>query len=335
MSNQNNTIVLNGKQYNAHTGELLDNAKPAKSQPKSVKTIDGFAKQDNSPEKSTRHATVRHRTASHSIQHHKAQRSHTLMRAVVKQPKIIPPTTAKQLPHVLSGPTTYDVHREARAKAITKSTLITKYGPLAVHKPSSTKHSTSRQHHTPKSEISAISGAVDEAVASEQYKLTSTLPQPIKRRRKGHKVMNAVAVMAVIVLIVGFVVVKNVPDISLRIASSRSGVVGVIPEYRPTGFVLSDSINYSPGQLMLDYHSDNNDRNFTVIQSKTSWNDNDLLANFITNNHNTYQTYRDHGRLIFIYGDSNATWIQNGVWYRIVGNAQLSSDQLLRIAASM
>ena len=60
-----------------------------------------------------------------------------------------------------------------------------------------------------------------------------------------------------------------------------------------------------------------------------------LLDNYVSVSNRDYQTKEEKGRTVYIYDDSNATWVDGGIWYQIEGDSSLSSDQLLNIVASM
>jgi len=46
-------------------------------------------------------------------------------------------------------------------------------------------------------------------------------------------------------------------------------------------------------------------------------------------------SYPDGGRTIFLHGSSDADWVEGGVWYSISGNANLNTEQLIKIAGSI
>ena len=72
-----------------------------------------------------------------------------------------------------------------------------------------------------------------------------------------------------------------------------------------------------------------------LFRSASNWNSDALLSNYVVAENKQYQTYMDRGRTLFIYDGSNATWVDNGVWYQIEGDSRMTTDQLVRIAASI
>jgi hypothetical protein len=138
-----------------------------------------------------------------------------------------------------------------------------------------------------------------------------------------------------LLIVTGFVSYQQIPSLALRVAATRAGVHAQLPSYQPSGFSLKGPIAYTPGEVSLNYKSNSDSRNFKVIQRTSAWNSEALLNNFVTSKQQSYQTYQANGRTIYIYDGNNATWVDGGVWYQVEGKADLSSDQLLRIANSL
>jgi hypothetical protein len=121
----------------------------------------------------------------------------------------------------------------------------------------------------------------------------------------------------------------------MRIAAARAGFDASMPAYKPAGFSFKGPINYSAGQVVVSFNSNTDDRQYSVKQQESSWNSDALLSNFVVANNSQYQTYIDRGRTLYIYDGSNATWVDNGVWYQVEGPSDMTTDQLVRIAASI
>ncbi len=137
------------------------------------------------------------------------------------------------------------------------------------------------------------------------------------------------------VLLGGFFAVQNVPNLSMRVAAARAGFDATLPGYSPSGFSFNGPIQYSPGQVTISFRSNTDDRQYTMTQRASNWNSDALMANFVAVSDQEYQKYEDRGRTLFIYDDSNATWVDNGIWYQVEGDSDMSTDQIIRLAASM
>jgi len=170
-----------------------------------------------------------------------------------------------------------------------------------------------------------------------------TLPSQHKSKRKklAHKLgisPRAMAISSTVlagVLLGGFFAIQNVPNLSMRVASARAGFNASMPGYSPSGFSFKGPIKYSPGQVTISFDSNTDDREYSVTQRATNWNSEALLSNYVVSTNKQYQTYLDRGRTLYIYDESNATWIDNGVWYQVEGNSDMTTDQLVRIASSI
>lgn len=358
MSSTHNTIMLNGKRFDAVSGKVLEDktmhnaAKPKQHKSVSVgqgKVLDGFTRKP-SPSRTSSPAKVAHAV------HGKPQPSKTLMRKVVTKPvadvarkQTAPsrPVMTAQQPKII---TTTTPHRELRADHIKKSNLISKFGPAMSHKPIARTEVMPVQpapleHHAHRTASHAsthpglpIERILENAVSHEQ-KVAKKTP---RRHKVAHKVgitpkaLNIGAGVMAMLIIGVYAGYQNLPNMSLRMASAKAGVHASLPGYRPAGFALAGPIKYEPGGITISYQSNSDaKRAFQVSQRKTEWNTDALLQNFVATSRRAYQTYQDNGKTIYIYEGDNATWVDGGVWYQIEGNASLNSDQLLRIAKSL
>jgi hypothetical protein len=133
----------------------------------------------------------------------------------------------------------------------------------------------------------------------------------------------------------GYFAYNNVPNLAMKVASTRSGTPGALPDYSPSGFALGGPIKYSPGQIQISYSSNTDDRSFTITETKSEWNSDALLDNHVAANSRAYQTFQDNNKTIYIYDEDVASWVDNGIWYELNGNKSLNTDQILRIANSL
>lgn len=357
------TIEINGRKYNAHTGELLKSIDSTVS--KTTKAVSAAGRgtlQDISRSSSTAVSRVRRTT----------ERSQTLIRQAVKKPakaaavkkvvnnqamsEIKAPSHAKAKPII----TKYDKARLSRAQSVEQSKLVSKFSgasknldlthpqktavrhidQLAVKpapKTASKQTAPVRPAGRPTSPAHSILEQGLKNAQSHNQKL-ATSNKKTKSGKKSFfktKVASYSAGALAFLLLTGFFAYQNIPNLSMRYASARSGITASIPGYQPSGFSLSNKIQYNPGQITLNFSSNSDDRDFSITQRETSWNSDALLSGYVSTKTDQIQKYEDKGRTIFLYGDNSATWVNGGVWYDINGNSQLNSDQLIRIATSM
>lgn len=361
-------IEINGKKYDAVTGRLLDNATPDASaaapstvQPaRNVGVVDGFSKRSR-PAKSRKPAKHASKTP---------QKSKTLMRQAVNKPN--QPTTTKEKPNVQGPRFKPPAGRVARAQETRRSPHVNRFSqdgnsgivkreanlsvqPQPQH--NSITHTPQRQHNRqqPENQDTTQNPQPEETHTNAAHKLIEAAfsrsdsheqaPTNHKKKRFHHKVskkfgissktLSTSSAILAGVLLVGFFAIQNIPNLSMRVAATRAGFSAEMPDYAPAGFGFRGPINYRTGQVRVTFESNSDDRTYEVVQTNSNWNSDALLANYVEAENKQYQTYIDRGRTLFIYDGSNATWVNNGIWYQIEGDSDLTTDQLIRIASSI
>lgn len=366
-SSKQSTIQINGKQYDAKTGRILNDftSKPKTTTPAQpvARRTSVNAVQDVS-RSSTQAVTKKRRPTD---------RSHTLMRQAVRKPaakstiKTVASANATK-PQALSPiakkpvaqnskthlTTQQDVARHMRANSIKKSHQISKFNnkmpaqapvsnmtqpkitSLPV-KPAPAKRQQPIQS-APTSQA-RISSMIEDGMRNAQ---SHKQERPSNKKSSGRasklfkkKSFSYGAAALSVLLLTGFFAYQNIPNISMRYASTRSGINASMPKYQPSGFALSNKIEFNPGQVTLNFASNSDERGFSITQRETSWNSDTLLNSYVAEQSDQIQKYEDKGRTIYLYGDNNATWVNGGVWYDINGDSKLNSDQLIRIASSL
>lgn len=137
-----------------------------------------------------------------------------------------------------------------------------------------------------------------------------------------------------LLLLAGYLTYINLPNISMRVAAVRAGIAANYPNYSPDGYHFNGPISYKPGEVNISFKSNTNQKGFTIKQQASSWDSKAVLDNFVAKKTGTYLTYQERGLTIYSFGDQ-AAWVNGGLLYTIDGDAPLSSEQLLNIAASM
>lgn len=344
-------IEINGKKYDAVTGRLLKSETQSK-QPAAKNTpgvsVDGMMS----------------RKGVKAVK--QTQRSKTLMRTVVKKPSANPTKMQASGSLIVKSQLGVNKSRQAVAQQVKKSphishfderttvsrAVIKKIGHVPVKQPiaptpqksqisprkTATNHSTnavpSRRNVAA---AKMIETALARANAHEQPYVEKTKRRHSIARRLGVSA-RAITISSTVlagVLLGGFFAVQNVPNVSMRVAAARAGFDASLPNYSPSGFSFRGPIQYSPGQVTISFQSNTDDRRYSMTQRPSNWNSEALLANFVAIGDQEYQKYEDRGRTLFIYGNANATWVDNGIWYQVEGNSGMSTDQIIRLAASM
>jgi hypothetical protein len=318
LGNTKQVIEINGKRYDAATGQLLNSAtpKPASSKPPKPAAgvaLDGFVRRSNTIQPKSSRPT---------------QRSKTLMRSAAKKPTI----KNEKLASELAKPKIARPHeaRAKRANSAEKSHRISRF-----HK----KETVSGQIVKKTAELPVVKqvqqGPVQSTVAQFEramHEATSHLQDFAPKKNKRSRKLLYGSGALVTVFAVGFLAWQTVPAVKVKFAGSQAGFSASLPNYNPAGYGLNNDVKATSGEVTLNYQSRTDDKNYKIIQAPSNWTSQTLLTNFVLPANKPYQTYQDQGKTIYIYDNSNATWVDGGIWYRLEGNASLTSDQLLRIA---
>ena len=151
---------------------------------------------------------------------------------------------------------------------------------------------------------------------------------------KPHSKLFRFSLVAVPILVIGLFVygVANISTLELKVASAKAGFNTTVPSYRPAGYSLNQ-ISYKTGIFASEYN--NSAGSYIITQKSTSWNTQSLLNNYISVLMTHYSEVHVGNKTIYLYGDGNATWVQNGIWYQINTDGLLNETQLIDIANSL
>jgi hypothetical protein len=296
--------------------------------------------------------------------HHRAQRSQTLMRSVVRKPEAAKQTTTQTATKTPSTQTAnLDPKRLTRAKATSLHSKVRRFGHVNV--PANTTVSknipegevVTKPQQKSQSKASVINKPLPSMVTSaSHHQLERLLDQALtsadahKKALSGRlpnqnlwqKVKNTprwlsigVSVFAV-VLLTGFISWHKVPQVAVRVAATRAHVNAHVPSYTPSGFSFTGPVHYNDGSVTIKFKADTSkDRTFTLTQKNSNMSNKSLADTAIPQN-SQVQTSQIGGTTVYIYGNSNdATWVNHGIQYTINDKASLNSDQLLKIADSL
>ena len=355
-------IEINGKKYDAATGKQLQSSASSASTVTSISpkqnsgSIDGFSRR-----KTTARTPANHAAKS-------TQKSQTLMRKSVKKPDAPSPVN-KAENHISKSSLGQQPRRVASARLTTKSPHVQKYGAFAhrssiikQHAELPVKQEPSQIHKSqPLARVATATPVISQTTPAQKRKLMTErmiesaldnsqsheqvhhAPKQLKKRRKSlakrlgvstrSMAMSSAALAAV--LLAGFFALQNVPNFAMRVAATRAGFDAELPDYKPAGFSFKGPINYSAGKVTVSFRSNSDNRAYDVTQQSSKWNSDALLSNYVVAENKQYQTYQDRGRTLYIYDGSNATWVDNGIWYQIQGESNMTTDQLIRIASSI
>lgn len=298
--------------------------------------------------------------------HQRAQKSQTLMRTAVSRPKHQKSTDKSRL-FTRNQALGVNPKRMAKAQSIARHSKIQHIGNL----PSAVKAQTKKvkavtaekiEKVTPKATTTASTSATKAVAHPVPSMVTSVSHQHLERlldhafmradahkkeslaRKRGvwqrikssPKWLSIGLILVLTALSVGFYAWHNVPQVAMKVASTRANVKASVPEYTPSGFSYTGPISYSNGSVKMNFKAQGDSaRTFSITQKKSNMTSKSLAATAVPKN-TEVQTSQVDGNTVYIYGSkNNATWVNNGIQYTIDDKANLNSEQLLKIAGSL
>lgn len=362
MSKNNNTIEINGKRYDASTGAVassgpaaisggthLDGIVAPQATKKSVHQSSNAS--STTPPKPQTVSDIVRRPAAHAAVH-PTQPSKILMRKVVSKPG--PGTkrhikaqthtglTIKQPAAVVSTKPSVlalDSKRLQHARHVAQSAAITHFGPdqPASPLPISTEPVVSpafsqppqRSTKRPQTTADLLQRALESASTS------TPAPKAVTHRRSAAKQrITAIALSITVIALAAFSVFQNMDVIRLHLASSTAGFSASLPEQQPAGYSLG-KLTYAPGSVAMNFQGAGDNRHYTLTEKPSAWDSATLRDSFVASEDANYQTVESGGRTIYLYGQNNATWVDNGIWYQVESDGSLNYHQLVELASSL
>jgi hypothetical protein len=161
--------------------------------------------------------------------------------------------------------------------------------------------------------------------------LTKAHPKPPQKRSFSRyaSVGTAVAIMA------GYVWFQNVPKLELHSASSKAGFALTLPAYLPSSYSLNGPVQASHGFAAISFKSPSVQNTLKITQQLTTWDSSSLRDNVIASKSDNVTSIQGQGLTIYLWGKTQAAWVNHGIWYGIEGAGQLSREQILKIAYSL
>lgn len=329
--NKNGTVMIGGQAYDAVTGLPVNETQQSQIVPQSTPSMDMVTK--------------RRPHAANNL-HTTTQRSATLNRKFTKKPAdkrtAISTHHSKHATsvHLDVKPATHPQVRRFAPHPVGATKPAEPTGtPIVVHPHVAKAHAKSQakahqQAHAPATPTASVikKVAVNQAVANAQAPAKTHKSRFWQQRQR---VTGIIAATFALVLLGGYVTYLNMPSLSVRVAAAQAGIDASYPDYRPDGYALNGPVTYSDGRVSMAFKANGSDAEFTVNQSKSSWNSEAVLDNYVTPRAgSSYMPYTERGLTIYTY-DNNAAWVNGGILYTIEGDAPLSSDQIRRIATSL
>ena len=347
-----NTLVINGKVYDAVTGLPVAAPTPVAKPAASVTTVPVAA-----PMSTDVRPAMRARTPLHAKQaHHVTKKSSTLRRDVLKKPAVKPQVgAARRKPAVGHVARSEAIQRFAphpqplKAAAPKASVPRLDITPVKTHaKPAQThpivaqKHALVAKPAAPKAQAQPqlSSRALKEQLIAERLAKVGTTPAKTPKQKKSlftkqPRVASLVTASFAVMVLGGYLTYLNMPGLSVRVAAAQADVAASFPDYHPDGYRFNGPVAYAPGQVAIEFKANGGTTGYTVTEQKSTWDSQAVYDNIVAKAaDDSYVTNSQQGLTIYTF-KGDAAWVNKGILYTIHGEAPLSNEQLLRIAASL
>lgn len=295
-------------------------------------------------------------TAAHQM-HQRAQRSQTLHRAALKRPAgqheaaslngimrrsamINKFAAGKPAPGMATSAPAQGLHHAHAMSTVHPGKQMHTAASAPINHRVTTQYTNSTA--TPPKKIEALKGnelkehlikeSMDRVDSSQADSAAKTrAPKHSANRRP--RTATILTSLAALVLLGGYLTYLNLPSLSIRVAATRAGVDASYPTYQPAGYSFAGPVAFSPGEVRVNFLSNTNDYNYTLVQRSSSWDSQAVLDNYVLQESEQYATLQERGLTIYLM-NNKAAWVNGGVLYVIDGDAPLSSEQIQKIASS-
>lgn len=346
-------VELNGKIYDAITGRHLGNTeqKPIVESVSKPLSIDGFL---GNYKPNIRYLTP-HKIAPNTKR--STDKSKTLMRHAVKQPakvnKITHDILRKKVHHISRNKISNDkrelpIHQEilSRVQRIPKSQFVAKFNdpvakvltvsqaPAKLHDDIHTKNISNledldKKANKPISQLDELTRIALEKADAHKLLEANYKDAPIKNNHRKGFFLIALVIVIIAIGFTGYLMFNN---FLFLVDSTRIGLHSRLPTFTESGFHLGKISQNGDGVTLL-YSSNSDGRTYKLIESPTNWDSQTLVINVVNANvGSSYNTIQVDGRVVYLF-NNEAVWVDGNVFYTLINNAHLTSNQLSQVIA--
>lgn len=280
---------------------------------------------------------------------HAPKPSSTLMRSAVKKPSApsirVQAVVVEETPvsgHVLTpklSVSAVDPSRSERAEHAHRSEKVSKFGEsiaattpkkhvehvpvqVAPEAPENSEPSVPepKRTNTPDMFVRAIASATHFVDLQEQK------ARQHKAARR-HAASMATG-FAALLLIAGFGFYINTPGLQIRLAGIQAGVSAMQPNFEKAGFAY-DGVSASDGRRVIGLKANGN--SYKLLERQTNWDGQTMIktvSSVSANGTPNYHEVKIGTNVVYKFSDNQATWVKDGTWYHVSGDAAMSDSQL-------
>lgn len=271
------------------------------------------------------------------------------MRAAVKKPTahaIRVQTTvevkAPELRHVLtpkSTASTIDPSRSERAVEIPRSEKISRFGGAESKNGSATTISHVPVHVVPEPPEDNEPTAPEpkrtntpdmfvQAIANASHFVDIKEHHAKQRRAAKRHAISMATGFAALLLIAGFATYINTPGLQIKVAGIQAGVTAIQPDFEKAGFAYN-GVRANDGKRVIGLQS--NGHQYQLLERSTNWDGQTMIhtvSSVSANGTPNYTPIKVGSHTIYRFNEKQATWVKNGTWYHLSGDAAVSDAQL-------
>ncbi len=229
---------------------------------------------------------------------------------------------------------TYNIPKQNKAKSFNTESVMPHPVAERAQQVQRQKQASRQQQAAPAQPSSVLKNAIvndtlEKAPKSSHKKLKN---RPSKRRMR---IVSFASGFAALALFAGYVTYLNVPNISVRVAAAQAGIDASYPGYQPNGYRLSGPVAYTDGEVKMNFVSRQDGSEYTLRESRSSWNSSTLLENYVREaSGDDYTISKEKGITVYHFG-GDAAWVSGGILYLIDGDTSLTPDEVRKIATSV
>lgn len=140
---------------------------------------------------------------------------------------------------------------------------------------------------------------------------------------------------AVAIFGVGYLTYINLPDIASRITAFQSGMAVETPAYIASGYSPKGLAYFDGKNVNFEYKK--GDSNYKIQQSQSGWDSSALLQNYVTKKWSEdYSTTYSNGLTIYSNRRGESVWVNNGKLYKVEASGnKISDEEIRKIAISL
>ncbi len=340
-------VQVNGKAYDAITGRRIDDVvapkKPVKHTPVAVPVVAPVKK----PIAAKRQAA---RETNH-VQAHQPEHAITLMRHGVKRPEAGLKKQAHPQHELIHGDTqtitvrhtaaAIDPARQQRAKQTERHDQVQHFqapepvkatlADVPVRRAPVDKPAIEPPVAPPPLPTNKPTDMFEQAIENANHYVDVTARKiHLKKKARRHLLSMSAGTLA-LMLIAAFAVYQNTPGLQIKVAGIKAGVATATPNFTASGLAYNGT---HADQSRLIIGLKNGAATYQLSEEATSWSGDEMIDHVSAidaRGNANYTTVQSDSTAVYRFGDQQATWIKDGVWYHLYGNQGISNDQLLSL----